>query len=265
MGSNYLCTTPRARHPFHIENVGINIYSAEELCYYLSHNVYLIDETVINERLCNWLSEELGMEKTKALMLRSLNQQEGPESFFTPLFQECRYLTTEEVRSLLEKLSALKVESDDERHKMKADYLLRFEMYISAIAEYEKILEKRTNGRLNVQFYAEVMEQTAAAYARLFRFEEAADYLWESYQILHSRKIFEKYLKLLPLFLSEQRYQDRLKELHIQEDDALRFRNETEKILLNGAQAGNDDEAQDGEEFLEELRQAYIKNTTGTR
>ncbi len=263
MESNYLCTTQRARHPFHIENIGINIYSAEELCYYLYHNIYLIDETVINERLCDWLGDELGMEKTRALMLRSLNHNEGPESFFTPLFQECRYLKVDEVRSLLEKLSGLKVESDDVRHKMKADYLLRFEMYNSAITEYEKILEKKTNSRLNVQFYAEIMEQAATAYARLFRFEEAADYLWESYQILHSRKTYEKYLKILPLFLSKQRYQERLEEIHAQEEDAQHFREETEKILLEGS--GVEERIEDPVEFMEELKQSYIRNTTGTR
>lgn len=39
----------------------------------------------------------------------------------------------------------------------------------------------------------------AAAYARLFEFEEAARCLWESYQTMKSKKVYEKYLRILPL------------------------------------------------------------------
>ena len=36
-----------------------NIYSIEELCYYLYHNIYLLDETIINEQDRDGLSEQI--------------------------------------------------------------------------------------------------------------------------------------------------------------------------------------------------------------
>lgn len=267
MGSNYLCTTQRARHPFFVESIGINIYSAEELCYYLYHYVYLIDETIISERLCDWLGEEIGMEKARALMLRALTHNEGVGAYFQPLFMECGYLTDEEVKHFQEEISQIQVESEDVRRKMKADYLLRFEMYISAISEYEKILEKRTNARLGMQFYADVLENVATAYARLFRFEEAAEYLWESYQSVRSRKTYEKYLQILPLFLSKEKYEQRLEEIRAGRLEAERAARQTENVMEAGLATDLAEELQelDETEMMEEFRLSYVRNTTGTR
>ena len=47
-----------ADSPYFIENISTNIYTLEELCYYLFHNLYLIDDTVMNERLCLWLQDD---------------------------------------------------------------------------------------------------------------------------------------------------------------------------------------------------------------
>ena len=52
-----LCQTKRAKLPYFIENISTNVYSIEELCYYLYHNLYLIDQTIMNEGLCSWIQE----------------------------------------------------------------------------------------------------------------------------------------------------------------------------------------------------------------
>ena len=44
MSGYILCQTERAEAPYFIENISMNIYSLEELCYYLDHNLYLIDQ-----------------------------------------------------------------------------------------------------------------------------------------------------------------------------------------------------------------------------
>ena len=56
MSGYILCQLKRAKMPYYIENISTNIYSIEELCYYFYHNIYLLDETILNEHLCdkNW-------------------------------------------------------------------------------------------------------------------------------------------------------------------------------------------------------------------
>ncbi len=66
MSGYILCQTKKAERPYFIENISTNIYSIEELCYYLYHNLYLIDASVINEELCMWIQQELELPKLAA-------------------------------------------------------------------------------------------------------------------------------------------------------------------------------------------------------
>ena len=59
MSGYILCQTKKAERPYYIENISMNIYSIEELCYYLYHNLYLADHTIFNEELCSWIRDEL--------------------------------------------------------------------------------------------------------------------------------------------------------------------------------------------------------------
>ena len=56
MSGYILCQTKKADKPFFVESINTNIYSLEELCYFLYHNLYLVDSSVINENLCIWIS-----------------------------------------------------------------------------------------------------------------------------------------------------------------------------------------------------------------
>lgn len=65
MSGYILCPDKKAQRPYFIENISMNIYSIEELCYYLYHNLYLADHTVLMKNyatgsemslnLCIWL------------------------------------------------------------------------------------------------------------------------------------------------------------------------------------------------------------------
>ena len=61
MGSLILCHKKRAKQPYMITRVHIRIYTIEELCYYICNNLYLIDYTLMNRQLCEWIREELHM------------------------------------------------------------------------------------------------------------------------------------------------------------------------------------------------------------
>ena len=63
MGSLILCHKKRARQPYVISRVHMKIYTIEELCYYICNNLYLIDYTIINQQLCDWIGRELDMEE----------------------------------------------------------------------------------------------------------------------------------------------------------------------------------------------------------
>ena len=124
MSSYILCQTKKAEKPYYIENISTNIYSIEELCYYLYHNLYLIDSTIINEGLCKWLEEELELTRLAAKLRPYLGKFAGAEDILYPVFKEINYLTYEELRVLNGKIAKLNKEELPVREKKKGDALV---------------------------------------------------------------------------------------------------------------------------------------------
>ena len=49
MSGHHLCQVRKAEHPYYIESISTNIYTIEELCFYLQQNIYLVDSSIMNE------------------------------------------------------------------------------------------------------------------------------------------------------------------------------------------------------------------------
>lgn len=218
MGEYYLCQVKRAKNPYYIESISANIYTIEELCYYLKENIYLIDQTIINEKLCDWIRDELGLKKLYKRLYEQLDREESIGNFILPIFKEIGYLSHQEFKGLQEKIVQIEIQPDDIRKKLKADYLLEYKMYINAISEYSQILQERNPGNMGIQFYASVLNNMASAYAQLFLFEEAADCLWQSYGIVKSREIYRRYLTCLAICLPPAKCEERFRELKVPEE-----------------------------------------------
>ena len=99
MSGYILCQVKKAEKPFFIENISTNIYSIEELCYYLYNNLYLIDSSLINQKLCTWIEEELELPKLAAKLRPYIGRDAGLEEILYPVFKEINYLAYEELRT----------------------------------------------------------------------------------------------------------------------------------------------------------------------
>lgn len=208
-----LCLLEQAKKPYFIENIRTGIFSLEELCFYLYHNVWLIDETIMNEGLCDWLRDELGLVRLYRQLYEQLEKKDGVAFFVLPIFREAGYLNGQQMRAYQEQLAKLEIQSEDMKQKMRGDYLVKEGMFSRAIREYEQILRRKNPGKLGVQFYAGIWNNLGAAYAGLFQFRQAADCFLESYQLMQTKEAFRKYVSTLPLFLDETAYRKRLEGL----------------------------------------------------
>lgn len=263
MSGYRLCQVPKARHPYYIESINTNIYTIEELCFYLRHNVCLIDETLVNEKLCDWIRDELGLKKLYNKLYEQLQKEEDSIAYFIfPIFKEIHYLTHVEYRSMQQELARIEVQPEDLRRKMKADYLVNYEMYGNALNEYYQILKERTPGKLGVQFYASILNNMAVAYGKMFLFEEAADCLWQSYTLVRANETYRRYLMILPFFLSKADYVKRLEELHIpkqQQDKIEKQAREYQKDAMD-TPPGKLYQTTSVEDFVANLKKQYQKN-----
>ena len=175
MGGFILCRTPKARHPYYIENICTNIYSIEELCYYLYQNIYLIDGTIVNEDLCMWIQEELGLAQLAAKLRPKLGKFASAEDILYPVLKEINYLTYEELKELNVRLKQMDEESPSVRAGRKGDSLVRNGMYVNAIRVYQELLEKELPEKEKPEFTARIYHNLGCAYSYLFQMEKAVD------------------------------------------------------------------------------------------
>ena len=145
MSGYILCQVKRAKLPYYIENISTNIYSIEELCFYFYHNIYLLDSTILNEELCFWIRDQLGLKKLADNLYKHLDDDDMKVGdFILPVFKEINYLSLEEFRKLNRQIQQLAKEPEVLRQKRKGDYLMEHGKYVNAIKVYQKALRQET-------------------------------------------------------------------------------------------------------------------------
>ena len=259
-----LCTTKTAQRPYFIGSIGTRIYSLEELCWFLHHNLCLIDENITSPALVDWVRDELGLRSLARKLSDALERPDRDVSYFVlPVFQEAGYLPPGESRRVREELTRVQVQPEEERLKTKADYLVKGGRYQAAVMLYREILDNRSEGKLGASFYASVWNNLGCAMARQFCFSEAADAFLRGWKTFQSRELMRKYVSTLPLFLSDEEYRKKLEEFgadpvlagKIQEYNIQAARKVQEKT------ASRNKTAKDSAALLEELKEEYRRSS----
>lgn len=174
MGEILFCSQPIAALPYFIEGISWNVYSLEELCYYIENNTYLLDREFMTEELCTWIEKEIKNEKL-AMHLRDILKLEGQLSeFVLAILAECGYTPKEKIRDVVRLLREMEEKTDFECNKVRADRLMEKEKYLSSIYEYRSLLESEEAKEQPPQLLGNIWHNLGTAYARLFLFREAA-------------------------------------------------------------------------------------------
>ena len=100
MGSLILCHNKRARQPYEIARIHMRIYTIEELCYYICNNLYLIDYTMVNRQLCNWIDRELELPKLAERLRDELRQNCTMEQFVLTILRESTIYATGDINKI---------------------------------------------------------------------------------------------------------------------------------------------------------------------
>ena len=194
MSGYILCQTKKAQRPYFIENISMNIYSIEELCYYLYHNLYLADHTVFNEELCIWLRDELGLVHLAAKLKQNLERNVSVEEMIYPVFKEINYLTYEEMKDFNSRIVTYGKEKAAVRQKRKGDALTENGMYVNAIRVYQKLLERTDLEEQRKGFVSDVWHNLGCAYSYLFQMEKAMECFYHAWEKTQSPKELKAYL-----------------------------------------------------------------------
>lgn len=187
----------QVENPYHIEQMNLSVFSIEELCYYLYHNIYLVDNTVVNEKLYFWLEKELQM-KPLADQLRLLEQKEN--NLYDQIFyilSAVKYLNKteeKEFKLLIQKFSTCK---EAEWLKFQGDAFLRNQKYMGGICIYKRALKAEDIVQLPPLFHAKIWNNMGTAYAWMYEFEKALECFQTAYEVGGDEKIANACLQTL--------------------------------------------------------------------
>lgn len=185
MGEMILCERPIAANPYYIDELSLNIYSLEELCYYIFHNVYLMDAGFMSVALAKWIGEELSMEELSHRLLSLISDGAPLSIFVSQILSSCGYLTQPEIRDTVDTIEGFENKSDSECRKMRADRLMQQNKIVDAVYEYEDLLTAEEN--MTAALSGDIYHNLGCAYAKLFFFKEACGCFEKAYQRNHSK------------------------------------------------------------------------------
>lgn len=258
MSGYILCQTKRAELPYFVENISTNIYSLEELCYYLYHNLYLIDETIMNEELCRWIQEELELPGLAAKIRSKLGKFAVAEDIMYPVFKEINYLTYEELKGLNIRLQKMNDEAPELHKKQKADALMENGMYVHAIQVYQKLLENEKLEEIREGLTESVYHNLGCAYSYLFQMEKAVECFRRAYEGSRSREALETYLIAFGVTRSPAEYEKMAKATGAEREILENIKAKLQKFSKTPEQEIN---TENMDEILTRLTREYHRST----
>ncbi|MGN0496504.1 MAG: hypothetical protein ACI4GW_09795 [Lachnospiraceae bacterium] len=190
-----LCETTPATTSYIFPNTKIEVYSYEELCYYIYNNVALISGEYIGIGLFNWIENCLHLPELSN-SLRKVKAKDNTDltDLLTRILTYKEFYTIEEVKEFIFRLERIKGMSRPQFRKLQADGFLRYHKYMKAISIYDEILEQ--NKDVNKELLGAIYHNKAVALAHNFEIKNAMDDYLTSYKYTGDKETIYEYLLL---------------------------------------------------------------------
>ena len=207
-----ICVGKYAAVPYCVPGLELSVYCIEELCYCIRENAFLIDASLMNDDLVNWIDKDCGLTDL-AKELYPMVHKKGSLSSFVTMILEFTGLydgtVTGEVEQTLKKGAGL---SGIEKRKSQIDYLVKKKKYGAAIRGYEELLSQwqetlKEGGELPAgKVRSGILHNKGVPFAVLMLYAQAAECFLEAYGIEKDSRMYEDYLAAKRMELAEEAY-----------------------------------------------------------
>ena len=212
MRETLICTGRLGEHPYRFPETGTEVYSYEEICYYLSQHMICYLQTLPDEELLLFMKEELGLEKLAKVLSRLNNPERDQMKYFAALFREGNYFHEEEIRQILDEYRSLKNSPVHKKYKMLGDLMMESHRASAAMECYERALACKD---INDKETGEICHNMGAAKMRLFRFQDAGLYFLKAYQRLEDERSLFYYYASVFLKEGKHRAEEEIRNLQV--------------------------------------------------
>jgi len=202
-----LCSGKRAATPYHFKMTGVNIYSIEELCYYLYENIYMITEDEFTKQLCDFIDKELGLPDRAAKLRDMIRIHAGLKDLVVCVLCSSDYYMEPEIKRILHIIDEIAGLSQIKRNILLADQCLSFKNYTEAKRMYQAILNSEDAGTLDGKEIGNIFHNLGIIALHLTGFLEATELFYTAYEHNHNTESLHQYLFATKLSQDEETYQ----------------------------------------------------------
>lgn len=234
MSSLILCNTVKAENPFYFELTGTNIYTIEELCYYIYNNIYIITEEIFDDDLVFWLREELEMAELSEKISDMLLHKNSLKDIVVTIFCSADYYIEKEIKALIEIMDSLEGMPILLRRKMKADNYMKYKNFSLAMKEYESILKSPKINELDSKDQGNIIHNLGIVRMNDSSFSAAAECFKDAYAKNDNKESLIHYLCALKLDKRDEEYEDALLNYNVKNDTIIDIE---ERFLRLGREA----------------------------
>lgn len=218
MGKLILCKGSYAKRPYYMSVGDINIYSIEELCFYIANNLDIIIELDLNKSLMDWIKDQLKMEDLASKLYKLQEEAVSNRFIIQTILNSCNYFTSSQKVRIIQTISEIENLPLLQRKVKKANSLLFAKNYLEAQECYESIIEGEMAGDLSAKEYGQILHNLGITKLFTLGVRQASIFFKHAYEVNQEEESLKQYLLCLKLSNQEDMFVDEINRLALEDD-----------------------------------------------
>ena len=207
-----LCVGEYCEKAYHVEGLELEVFCMEELCCCLKENAFLLDLSLMNDKLVDWIGEECKVRELAKQLYPMVHKQGSLSVFVVTILEYVGMYDPEDIRQVEQVLKQGAGLSNLEKRKSQIDYMVEKRKYAAAIRGYDMLLDtwselEREGKPLPAgKVRAAILHNKGVALTGLMLYDKAAVYFKEAWQTDQDREHLDAYLAAKRMELPEDAY-----------------------------------------------------------
>ena len=223
-----LCIGEYASVGYEPEDMGIKVYSLEELVYFVRENAVLLDSGFMDESLGEWLAVECKLQELGDELRKASRKRVSLKSYVGILLEYAGFYSKE----INEQIETIIVENSNlsiyEKKKARGDALVQKGHYGKAGREYAKLLQMLPEDMTVLR--GEIYHGCGVCLAKMFYFKLAGEYFLKAHTLTGKIASYHQYLWTKRLVMSEGEYVEFLREHEEAYEDSVEMEEYLEQL-----------------------------------
>lgn len=207
-----VCVGNYATTSYFIAELGLSVYCIEELCCVMKENAFLLDTSIMNDVLVEWVGESCGLRELSRELYAMVHKKGSLSGFVTIIMEYVGLYDNDTIREVEQVLKRGAGLSNIEKRKSQIDYLVGKKKYMAAARGYEYLLatweeaasqDKELPG---VEIKASILHNMGVALTGMLSYNHGSECFRQAYEITGNEESLIAYLATRRLALSEEGY-----------------------------------------------------------